>query len=576
MKNSKFSSPILFLLIAIVAQNVVAQKSKIVQSGVVGGVPYASTEFENINLTNGNLNLNFPLASLQGRGQAGHGYFLRYSSKLWSSVTNPVYNSNWPTNPTYQNFLSESVDAGWKDSEYYETNVSDRQSGMDMPNGNPCVLDIQWTLAYRWKVEVNFPDGRKVEFKPSGHSDIPPGGTASDGGYFNVHPSGSVTSVHGPANACYLEGSTPTGAKTVYYSADGSGMRLIFANAESLGYVSEISMPDGSKITNEIGGSQRVTDRNGNYVRSALVTLPDASQAPGWVDQVGRYIARKVGVAPNEDHYYQLGFNGAQLTWKVRWKSIYVLKNYTTTCNSGCGTQRGPVIDAQAMMEFRVVDQIELPSQLGSLVYDFDYHAKDEESSALSPGWGELKSITLPTGAQVSYGYKLSALAPDAEYNEILPGEIFVRADQILDRAGTITKKRLNYTEVYDEISESKTDFWLYAISRTGSSVNGPDGAVTTQNYWDIVTDILKGGQVYKEIKPDGTIIERVWANNLPVGFDFGSGAHLNAFVQKEFITVLDAVGTPALTAIKEFMFDRNGNQTNVAEFDWIPAFQAV
>ncbi|QYO65806.1 hypothetical protein [Leptolyngbya sp. 7M] len=76
------------------SSTLLGQESKIVEGGVISGIPYASTQFEDINLTNGALNLNFPLASLKGRGSVSHSYALRYNSKLWQTVTNPVYNPN--------------------------------------------------------------------------------------------------------------------------------------------------------------------------------------------------------------------------------------------------------------------------------------------------------------------------------------------------------------------------------------------------------------------------------------------------------------------------------------------------
>ncbi len=288
------------LAISAFISNVQAQQSKIFESGIISGVSYASTDFENINMTNGALNLNFPLAGLQGRGQAGHVYTLRYNSKLWSTVTNEIYNPHWEPNWTTQEFLADSAEGGWHDSDKYQVSTRDRFERGDYPNGDPCTANVVWQLAYRKKVEVGFPDSSKVEFRPAGYSDVPPGGTADDGGYFNVDTQGRVTTVTWQGGGiCNHTTSTATGARMTYYSSDGSGMRLTFANAESLGYIWELSMPDGSKVLNLAGGVQRIVDRNGNYVESATVTLPDGTQTSGWVDQFGRYIARTKAETPN-------------------------------------------------------------------------------------------------------------------------------------------------------------------------------------------------------------------------------------------------------------------------------------
>lgn len=553
---------IVFTLL-ILAPNLLAQPSKIVESGIVNGVPYASTDFENINLVNGNLALNFPLASLQGRGQVSHGYFLRYNSKLWTKVSNKVFDPVYGT--TYQDFLGDNPDNGWNDEDWYRIVVSSRFDRMDNPEGNPCALSTRWKMAYRWKVEVAFPNGKKVEFRPTGYSDIPPGGEGD--GYFNVKPDGSVTLVQGTTESCNFTATAPSNARMTYYSSDGSGLRLIFANGEPLGYVWELSMPDGTKVV-RLADRQRVIDRNNNYIESAMVTLPDGTRAPGWVDQVGRYVARKADAAANEDTYYQLGFNGALLSWKVKWKTVYVLRKYTTTCNSCADNERGPVQDETAQMDFRVVDRIELPRQLGGLVYVFDYYAKDQESSELSLGWGEIKSITLPTKAKVTYSYKLSGFS--GSDSESFPADD-LRTDFIIERAGTISKKLVSHTEFYDGLSIPREEVWSYSIGRRNSGVVAPNGSTNSQFYWDIVTDLHKGGQVYKEIEPDGTIIERIWSNNYPSGFNYGSGSHLNAFVKTEFTTVTDAAGNPLLTAIRDFNYDKNGNLTNTDEYDWVP-----
>ena len=573
-QTNSFASGILaaLLLTLFLSEVMSAQQSKIVEGGVVNGIPYASTGFENINMTNGNLSLSFPLASLQGRGQASFSYYMTYNSKLWRTQSNPVYNPHYQPNPTYQNFLGDSLEGGWRVGDAYELNVWNRQSGMDAPTGNVCSLGTRWMLVHQWKVTIDAPDGRKIEFRPTGYSDIEPGSNPGIGtGYFAVQPNGSVNSVSGSSSNCNHSTSPPTYQRTTYYSSDGSGIRLTFANGEPLGFVWEMSMPDGSKIA-QLPGKQRITDRNGNYVEQAIVTLPDSSQASGWIDQVGRYVARKADTGPDEDTYYQLGFNGELLTWKVRWKNVYVLRNYVTTCITCPAGVRGPVIDTQASMEFRVIDQIVLPTQLGVQPYEFEYHAKDQQDQNLSSGWGEVKSITMPSGASVNYGYKLSALTSSEAYDEILSGEIFMRVDQILERAGTLNKKKLIYSENYDDQTAIKEDIWHYGISRTGSSVTAPGGSTVYQIFYDIVNDEQKGGQVYKEIKADGTVVERVWANNLPVGVNYGSGARLNAFVKTEFTTITDAMGNPSLTAIKDYDYDRNGNALEVAEYDWIPA----
>src|SRR5690606_22692966 len=152
-----------------------------------------------------------------------------------------------------------------------------RNTTMDIPHGVTCPSDLFFTMLYKWKVEMVAPDGRKIEFRPAGHSDAAPGGNSAYGGYFNVHPDGSVTN----SVNCAAVTTQPSGDRMTYYSSDGSGIRLTFANAEQLGFVWEMSMPDGSRVIEKVGGGQKIMDRNGNFIESAVITLPDSSQAGG-------------------------------------------------------------------------------------------------------------------------------------------------------------------------------------------------------------------------------------------------------------------------------------------------------
>ena len=547
-----------------------SQQSKIVQGGVVAGVPYASTEFENINLTNGALNLNFPLATLQGRGGVSHGYQLTYNSKLWQTITNPVSDPYHEPDPTYQTFMTTNPGSGWSEQGGYDVRLWDRVSTMDRQGGPICEDGRIWQHVYRWKLEIVAPGGRTIEFRPSGYSDSHGFLGTAPRGYFNVKPDSTVADVLN----CSVVTST-SGNRMTYYSIDGSGIRLTFANTENLGFVWEMSMPDGSRIIEKVGGGQKIIDKNGNSIESAMITLPDSSQVSGWIDDVGRWIARKT-ISSAEDHYYQKGFGGELLTWKVFWKNVYVRKPFVTTCAWGCSSgTRGPVTNQELVGSLRVVERIELPIELEEedfATYSFEYHAKHQADSNESSGWGEVKSVETPTGATISYGYPLSALDPQDEYNELFPNEIHLRTDQILSRAGSIDKKVLQYEEQYDGQTANVEQEWAYSIETTGSTVIGPDGGVSSQSFYDIVENEEKGGQVYKEVKSDGTIIERVWGNNYPVGITYGTGYRTNPLVKVEVITVPDALGSPALSMIKDHSYDMNGNLLSTAEFDWVPA----
>ena len=72
------------------------------------------------------------------------------------------------------------------------------------------------------------------------------------------------------------------------------------------------------------------------------------------------------------------------------------------------GTYTNAIYD-EIQTSFTEVDAITLPSQGGGLHYYFTYNAADTAPStgSYTTGFGELKSIVLPTGAEADYYYKL-------------------------------------------------------------------------------------------------------------------------------------------------------------------------
>ncbi|MBK8149567.1 MAG: hypothetical protein IPK58_15535 [Acidobacteria bacterium] len=63
--------------------------------GFQPGQSFALSDIESINLTNGNLLLNFPLGTLpKGRGSAGAGIALSHNSKIWDMRTEKTLDSS--------------------------------------------------------------------------------------------------------------------------------------------------------------------------------------------------------------------------------------------------------------------------------------------------------------------------------------------------------------------------------------------------------------------------------------------------------------------------------------------------
>ncbi|MGH9949078.1 MAG: hypothetical protein ACRD6X_18055, partial [Pyrinomonadaceae bacterium] len=359
-----------------------------------------------------------------------------------------------------------------------------------------------------------------------------------------------------------------------YYSTDGTFMRLEIPNGQNVRNPNTwtLFMADGSKVTKgEIDGQgnlvpQRVYDRNGNYITKGGVTLPDSTIAPAYVDQFGRYIAKKT-ISQTEDRIIKSGVDGQPIEWIVRWKYITVIKKYTTsTANDGIGRccYSSQVLTSQP----KVVDEIELPPELGGQKFVFNYNGHEGQvawngsvqSPNSSPGWGDLVSITLPSGAETEYDY-----APLIAFD----------TDDLIVLLGKVKEKRLKYDSVYDSSPQQTTETWQYSISQSGTTtVVGPDGGTTTQKFYSTATDNDLSGRVYKETNSNGMIVERIWKNNQVGGcptYGCGSMRRLNTYVKTEFMTIPDSAGNPTMTAIKDFDYDKNGNVIKVSEYDWVP-----
>ena len=542
------------------------------EKGFVPGVPYAASDVESINLTNGNLTFSFPLASLPpDRGTATGGLFLRYNSKIWGKHIENIPLQNGQT--SRQSFLNQDNRGGWNFGTTYSLRVTRRDDGLDEPI-QVCDNGPNFAGVYKWRVQIEFPDGSVHDFRPKGYSNISPfsptNGNAT-GPYFNVSPSGVIESLSwsttgGPYSCSYLTGQDPNPYMT-YYSSDGSYMRLAiysYGGTESPSW--ELSMPDGSRVTQNVADGQRVWDRNGNYVRYGTVVLPDGSGGVGWIDQLGRYVARK-STSSTEDTIYKTGVGGQMTTTKVRWKVVTVIKKYRTDC-ADCDHERGQNSWQVVHARFRVVDNIETPT---GLVSTFDYHAHNgavdlnpgggTTNQPWSPGWGEVKSLTLPSSAKTEYSFEIYEDPEVTDTNYITPTDI-------LDWSGRTTQKTVLYDEEYDGITIPRQAKWLYSTDVTGGSVQGPDGGLTSQAFYHLDNNEELGGYVYRSSTPDGTVTEKLWQFNNPAGFN--PGKPVNPYVKTEYQTVPDAAGNPSLTAVRDFTYDKNGNVIEVAEYDWV------
>jgi RHS repeat-associated protein len=537
------------LLTVLIIYLPVSAQEKAPQRGFQPGNSYSISDIESINTTNGNLILNIPLGSLpSGRGGLSGGYSIRYNGKLYDSQ---VAELNDDSNQlTSQNIISYKDDSGWKatDSITYQLIIQNRSSVEGpydcTPNGG--VQNLRSSNI--WKVKVEYPDGGEREFRPYGFSD-----SALLDGYFPLDPlSGQILGVCGQA-------STTAANSITYFSTDGTYTRLTITRREG-GVDWILSFPDGSRIVSN-ATSYRFYDRNGNFLTHATVHLPNGHDVIGLVDEFGRYVATET--VGNDDFFYSKGFNDQSLVWKVTWKHIYVLKSGYRTTGAISGRQRGGTSTQSLIMNLKVVDKITLPTQLGNLTYQFAYNAADYDGvnapTTDSLGWGQVSGITLPSGAQVTYEYERDG------------GSVITSTTRrVLD--DYVKHKKLTYLTEYDGTQQTQGEDWFYSVGHSGTSITEPDGGITTHSFNDTTIANSVSGIVYKDVLPDGAIIERRWEANSPsttTGFP-ASQMGANYYVKTEYRSIPKANGQ-FITAIKDFEYDKNGNVTSEADYDWVP-----
>ena len=519
------------------------------QRGFQPGASYALSDIETINTTNGNLSLHLPLGQLPaGRGGSSGRLNLHYDSKIYDSQTQ--WYQDWDhivfgePHVVTRNMLVTSNEGGWHYGTGYGLQLIDRM--YQYPPELAPQYPAQETI-YHYKVKVAFPDGSLHEFMPRVGSMI-------DQGYSDIRPDGFQSRYIGG----YVQDVPYLTNNMIYYTFDGTYIRLeVQHDSDSNPWNNPwtLSFPDGTRVTNF---GSRITDRNGNYVEFSSTTY-NGHLATQLMDQLGRKIIIEYGGVSGGDVIHVPGVGGADLTYQVYWKGIQVFKTYSTITTYDRYSPDGypDMLGSQF-----VVSRIDLPAATGGLQYVFGYNAADSGSTPCctpSYGWGELNSVTTPTGAQAQYQYQLDG--------QDGPGWPYTW-DNVL--RNQVTQKTLTYQQQYDGTSTPISETWTYGL---GQIIN-PDGGIVTQ--WN---DPQRN---YRTEYPDGTVVEKLWAANRTqnfsstaaydeyTGIDAYDPSRVNGYVKTEFTSVKNASGTLIKTAIKDYNYDKNGNVTAIREYDWV------
>jgi len=492
------------------------------QRGFYPGGSYSVSDIEAINTVTGNLTFKIPLATLPlGRGGLSASVYLTYNSKLWD--TTPVEYYDDDSTLQYYTAMVESQEGGWHYDYQYVFKELWRPEYLSYSCGTPESQNIH-------KVQIRFPDGSLHDFAPLGYS--------GSHGYYRIQSTGYQW------NCTTGTYSLVTSGTMTYYSTDGTYLRLDVAHGGSNAWT--LYFPNGTKVTGN-NGPERITDRNGNYIEFQNITY-NSNPTEKIVDQFGRYILIEHASAATI-----IRQSGTALTTEITGTTI----NTNTRMYSTDPTGNPPdYIVHQYLPMTTGVSQITSPVASGGtgLSYAFGY-----THGVWVTWWGEVTSVTLPSGASAAYSYGGATYPTD--FSAILHDYV--------------ASKALTYQPEYDGSSLSPiTDTWTYTYSsypNFHTDITAPDGGVTSQYYYDPNSGAIDwhSGLVYKTLQPDGSTIEQIWQQNIPNGLSTGVDNAVNPYVKTEFRSIKTAGGTLDKTAIKDYTYDKNGNVTESDEYDW-------
>lgn len=584
MKQQKVARRFSFVVLAVTlsffltGQSVFAQSTvtTTAESGYNPGRSYSISDIETIGLYSGNMMLNLPVGSLPaGRGGMSAAVNLRYDSKIWETRVLESYD----TGVTIQdaNNLFQSDEGGWHYGYKYALDLDLRLMG---PEDGFCTQGNVLSF-YPYKLNLVLPDGSRHGLFADGYMnpELSTGPETSP----VIHPAGEFMQIFPDGRPACTTGNPPYSTEPVtgtitYFTDDGTFLRVELETDSDSTWENNkwtLYMPDGSRVIYNPGGgvSQRVIDRNGNSI-DVIETASDTNysnhKTTTLLDDLDRKVVIEYEADDNEDRIHSKGFNGENVVTRVLWKDIIVNRTYArcvyNPVGSGVDNQNFPLNET-----LRVVHRVYLPEQISqNLFYEFGYNA--DSTTAADSGWGEINKVTLPSQAWTEYDYYFDNFSGSLAAESVL-----------MNRPVT---KRLKYDSVYDGATEQVTDTWTYTPianfneleNMTGMTVTSPDGGTTTEHYAQGTESAFTPpaqpdyvvGEVYKTVAPDGSLVERFYQSNVPVGsypVQLNKG---NRFVKYEFTSLKDAAGNLTKTAIKEYSRDKNGNVTEIKEYDYV------
>jgi RHS repeat-associated protein len=578
------------------------QNDPIAPRGQVPIGSYTFSDLETVDNVSGNLSYRIPLTSFApDKGGFTWGLSLVYNSNIYDAVPGMGYEPGYPDTPVVIDSLQPSEFGGWRYAINYGPQLEAcNQNGQGNDYGS-CV-DTQSPAQNVDRLNLIFPDGSHhtlhLQGQPEdqfslGYTPYDPSGApaspcqkGSNGNYIYDYLSGNLT--YYTTDSTYIKVVIPTA--TAGYSCAAVAQNPqnypypIWTNSQWTMY-----FPDGKIATGYGLQMNTLADKNGNTMLLANTYLPMNGVPPvtAMIPPAGDgEIEVFYGSEDSGDTYSDEVFNYYG-PWKINWQYLSLANSpqqYTCTatgdvCNLN-GTNWMGVYPSPVVLQ--VVTSIEAPADcyagscpasptdtLGvtvpgvapgpggnsEIVYNFGY------SGGATGGAGTLQTVTLPSTASATYTFQ--------QDNHVPP------LDSIL--FNPVVNKQVTWYDQSDGGNAQRQETTIYTFS-SGSAggytiVQAPDQGSTTYSYQPPSLNNSPGlsNEVYKVKMPDGSLIERVWAQNLPPGIDAPPGKGYdpgNPYVAEEVRTAASA-GAALVSSVKEYTYDANGNQTNLSEYGW-------
>jgi len=246
---------------------------------------YTRDKIETVNLANGNLSLSIPLATVGGRGSAGYTIALSYNSKVWTSehdVEDVSLNGQEDVPPevppegAIRNLYTAVYDkieapepglaklgGGWTirltpgiKALTFGVNPS-TSTNCSTQSEEPPKCGYKYVLTKMW---LTLPDGSQVELRDRDTRGTPAIAPLTNGlGQLIDRDRGRV-----------------------WQSIDGSGVTFVRDTGYTVGQVGGahfpsgwVFLPDGTRMQMVEGATDKITDRNGNFVNVGFGTYTD-------------------------------------------------------------------------------------------------------------------------------------------------------------------------------------------------------------------------------------------------------------------------------------------------------------